>query len=216
MRTWTALFAFALWACGNPPPESGSRPNPTATAEVVKPPFVVAGEAEGLLLVWYDAAGKPQPATKRSDIPEAQRARVRVDSLEIAPDKRLDPGFVYVADLQKPGPDGHYLVRKMEREAFEASVMPAKPEPLLGQTAGDVIIYGASWCGACKSAAKYFTQKGVPFVEKDIEKEPDARSEMLAKAQAQGVNASGIPVIDVKGTLLGGFDPRAVDRALAQ
>ena len=80
---------------------------------------------------------------------------------------------------------------------------------------GDVIIYGASWCGACKSAASYLKQKGVAFVERDIEKEPEARAEMLEKARAQGVNASGIPVIDVYGKLMGGFDPVAMDRMLA-
>ena len=48
-----------------------------------------------------------------------------------------------------------------------------------------------------------------------IEKEPGARSEMLEKARAQGVSTQGIPVIDVRGTLLGGFDANAVERLLA-
>jgi glutaredoxin len=189
-----------------------------ALAEQVTPPFAVRAEAEGLLLVWYDESGGAHAAARRSDVPEANRARVRVDSLEIAPDKRLDPAYVYVADLRKARTDGSYEVRKVARDAFESSVVKAPTaEPGTGvASASDVIIYGASWCGACKQAARYFSQKGVPFVEKDIEKEPAARGEMLRKAKAQGVSTSGIPVIDVRGTLLGGFDPNKVDRLLAR
>jgi glutaredoxin len=218
-----------LCACGNPLPGSGGA-EPTAQAapataeqllaasERVTPPFAVRDQAEGLLLVWYDAKGVAHPARSRSDIPEDRRAAVRVDSLDTPPDKRLDPAFVYVADLRAPEADGSYAVRKVAREALEAAFAkpPSVDEPPAVAQSDDVIIYGASWCGACRQAAGYFRQKGVPFVEKDIEKEPQARGEMLAKAKAQGVNTRGIPVIDVYGTLLGGFDPRRIDQLLAR
>jgi glutaredoxin len=217
-------FAWLVVACGNPAP--GSQPasaSPLAAAptrgELVKPPFAVEGEAEGLLLVWYDEQGGAHPASSRSEVPEGQRANVRVDALELAPDQRLDPAFVYVADLRAPGAGGQYPVRKQERAAFETSL--ASAAPAAGATAAaksgssDVIIYGASWCGACKQAARFFSQKGVAFVEKDIEKEPGARSEMMAKARAQGVQTGGIPVIDVKGTLLGGFNAQRIEQLLA-
>lgn len=216
---------FAVWsllslslACGNPDPGSRAAKEiaeKSATlGESVRPPFEVRGEAEGLLLVWFDEQGDAHPANKRSEVPEGSRERVRVDALELAPDQRLDPAFVYVADLREPGQDGLYAVRKVEREAFEASLVRARPEQALA-SASDVIIYGASWCGACKQAKQFFEHKGVPFVEKDIEKEPAARGEMMAKAKAQGVNTGGIPVIDVKGTLVGGFNAARIDQLLA-
>jgi glutaredoxin len=209
-------LAFVLFAaCGNPVPgKSAAEQKPAAlSGESVQPPFAVAGEAEGLLLVWYDADGTAHTASKRSDIPEAQRKHVRVDSLEVAPDKRLDPAFVYVADLGAAQADGTYRVEKVGREAFEQAMVKPAPEPV-ATASNDVIVYGASWCGACKQARHYFEQKGVPFVDKDIERDPGARQEMTAKAQAQGVRTSGIPVIDVKGRLLAGFNPVAIDRAL--
>lgn len=215
------LFALTSGACGNPPssgaPAAEAPRDPVARGALETPPFAVAGEAEGLLLVWYDEAGTAHPAGKRADVPEAQRQRVRVDSLDVAPDKRLDPAFVYVADLRKARADGSYEVRKVERETFEQFVVKSQPSEVAGAmvASSDVIIYGASWCGACKQAARFLSQKGVPFIEKDIEKEPAARSEMLSKARTQGVSTSGIPVIDVRGKLLGGFDPRAVERLLA-
>jgi glutaredoxin len=215
-----ALILICL-GCGNPPsspaPSQGRPADPIASAEVVTPPFAIGPEAEGLLLVWYDAEGHAHSAKSRSEIPEPSRTRVRVDSLEVAPEQRLDPAFVYVADLRKPGADGRYAVRKVERDALERYVVPAKPEEpaALANASSDVIIYGASWCGACKQAARYFRSKGVAFVEKDIEKEPAARSEMLSKARAQGVSTSGIPVLDVRGTMLGGFNESVVARLLA-
>jgi glutaredoxin len=221
MKKYALLCWLLVLGCGNPPPGAapaqGRPSDPVKSAQSVTPPFAIGPEAEGLLLVWYDASGAPHTAKSRSEIPEESRARVRVDSLEVAPEQRLDPAFVYVADLSKAAANGGYMVRKVEREALERFVVPVKAEePALAAAAsGDVIIYGASWCGACKQAARYFRRKGVPFVEKDIEKEPAARSEMLTKARAQGVSTSGIPVLDVKGTMLGGFNESTVERLLA-
>lgn len=189
-----------------------------AAAEPVKSPFAVRDEADGLLLVWYDAEGAAHTAANRTQIPEERRGQVRVDSLDVAPEARLDPALVYVADLRKPSADGSYSVRKVSREAFESALTkPPAPEPA-AVAANDegVIIYGASWCGACRQAAGYLRQKNVPFVEKDIEKEPGARSEMQAKAKAQGLRTSGIPVIDVHGTLMGGFSPDQLDALLSR
>ena len=222
----SAVWVIAMLAigCGNPTPSSGAAKQPAqsvagtvAQGEAVTPPFDVKGEAEGLLLVWYDDHGAAHSASNRSEVPEARRASVRVDALEVAPDQRLDPAFVYVADLRAPGAEGRFAVRKVARDAFETALAsaPAQGGEKAGAGTGDVIIYGASWCGACKQAAQYFTQKGVPFVEKDIEKQPGARTEMMSKAKAQGVQTGGIPVIDVRGTLLPGFNAMRIEQLLA-
>jgi glutaredoxin len=213
-------LVFTL-ACGNPSPSAvpaaKGPSDPLAQTAPVTPPFQVQGEAEGLLLVWYDAEGAAHSAHGRTEVPEESRARVRVDSLEVAPDQRLDPAFMYVADLRKANADGSYEVRKVEREVFERFISKPSPKPESAAlaSASDVIIYGASWCGACKQAKRFFHDKGVAFIEKDIEKEPGARSEMLEKARAQGVSTQGIPVIDVRGKLMAGFDPNTVERLLA-
>lgn len=218
-KTYWFASALCLWfACGNPARDSGAKTKPTdvlAQAELTTPPFEVRGEAEGLLLVWYDAKGEAHTASSRTEIPESSRAQVRVDALEVAPDKRLDPDHVFVADLRTPADDGRYPVRKVARAALEASLASAAGESAQAAAkSADVILYGASWCGACKQAKQYLAQKGVPFIEKDIEREPSARSEMLAKAKEQGVNASGIPVIDVRGRLMGGFNPARLEQLL--
>ncbi|OJY31644.1 MAG: hypothetical protein BGO98_16390 [Myxococcales bacterium 68-20] len=79
-----------------------------------------------------------------------------------------------------------------------------------------MIIYGASWCGPCHQAAAYLKQRGVPFIEKDIEQDGGAAREMQAKLATAGMRGGSIPVLDVRGKVLVGFDERAVDRALGQ
>lgn len=79
-----------------------------------------------------------------------------------------------------------------------------------------VIIYGASWCGPCHQAAAYLKQRGVAFVEHDIERDSSAAREMQTKLTKAGIRGGSIPVLDVRGKILVGFDARAVDRALGQ
>ena len=78
-----------------------------------------------------------------------------------------------------------------------------------------VIVYGASWCSACHSAAGWLRAHNVPFVEKDIEQDPGAQQEMMAKAQRAGVPTGSIPILDVRGRILVGFSPPDIERALA-
>jgi glutaredoxin len=178
----------------------------------VTPPFDVRDEAEGLLLVWYDAQGI-HTATKRSEIPEARRSQVRVDSLSAAPDQRLDPDQLYVADLRAAAADGRYTVRKATRTWFDEQVDHEKHAPP-EQKAEDVVIYKAAWCGVCKSAAGFLKQKHVPFIEKDIEKDPAAAAEMQRKASAKGLRPTGVPVIDYHGELLLGFDQQRLSQLI--
>ena len=77
-----------------------------------------------------------------------------------------------------------------------------------------VIIYGAEWCGPCHQAASYLKRKGIPFVEKDIEKDPQAAREMQAKLKAAGIRTGSIPIIDVRGKVMVGFNANSVDEAL--
>ncbi|HTQ48253.1 MAG TPA: glutaredoxin domain-containing protein [Polyangiaceae bacterium] len=80
-----------------------------------------------------------------------------------------------------------------------------------------VVIYGASWCDACHIAAQYMTREQIPFVERDIEKEPAARAQANAALVAAGLRSDlhVLPVIDVRGTVLLGFDSCLVEQAWA-
>jgi glutaredoxin len=213
-------LVLLLSACGNPVGEDGAAgakggaeaSAPSGRGEVVTPPFEVRGELEGLLLVWFDERGT-HSAARRSEVPEARRSIVRVDSLAVAPERRLDPEHVYVADLSREAGAG-YPVRRQPRAWFEAQVEAARPRAEAAQGSGDVTLYSASWCGACRSAAAFLRSRNVPFVEKDIEKDPAANDEMLRKARAAGKTPRGVPVIDFRGNILLGFDRGALERLI--
>lgn len=214
---WLALLALA---CG----EESSPDTLPEEGQPTEAPFAVRGDAEGLLLVWFDEEGQ-HTAHARSEIPESARERVRVDDLSLPPGERLDPDLVYVADLRAPDGSGDYAVRTFARTRFEALVAaaaPPPPEPVAAPTAvaagdpnADVIIYGASWCNACRGAASFLRSRNIAFVERDVEREPGAREAMMRAASAAGVRPSGIPVIDFRGQIIAGFDRGALERAIA-
>ncbi len=77
------------------------------------------------------------------------------------------------------------------------------------------ILYRTSWCKACNSARRYLVSNLVPFVSKDIEKDPSAAKELAQKASRSGITADRVPMLDVRGRLLVGYDERRMDGLLA-
>jgi glutaredoxin len=218
------------------------RETPVKTADA--PPLVVRDDSAGLLLTWIDEKGDFHVEQKVSDVPLVGRDAVR--AVDPTREEGTHSDQVFVADLRVARPDGTYAVRSMTRAEFDALAVarrekatpPVEPGAATGtegrtegQGASDpspsdgtkpasgrpaVIIYGASWCGACHDAAAYLRRKGIAFIEKDIEKDPAAAREMQGKLTRAGLRAGSIPVLDVRGHVMVGFNPSAVDGALGQ
>jgi len=75
----------------------------------------------------------------------------------------------------------------------------------------DVTVYYTSWCPACRAARGYLSERGIRFVEHDVEH--DAR----AKARQRLINPRGnIPTIEIEGQVLVGFNPTKIERAIEQ
>lgn len=72
-----------------------------------------------------------------------------------------------------------------------------------------VTIYSTVWCGFCHTAKRYFDQIGVKYEDKDVEKNPSYAEEAVKKSDQLGV-----PVIDIDGTIIVGFDKPRIDEAL--
>lgn len=72
-----------------------------------------------------------------------------------------------------------------------------------------IIIYSATWCAFCHAAKQYFDKLGVKYTDKDVEKDPAAGLEAVDKSGQRG-----IPVIDIDGTVIIGFDRPKIDFAL--
>lgn len=73
-----------------------------------------------------------------------------------------------------------------------------------------VIIYSADWCAFCHAAKEYLDSKGIEYIEKNVEENPEYAQEAVEKSKQMG-----IPVIDIDGTIIIGFDRPKIDAALA-
>ena len=74
-----------------------------------------------------------------------------------------------------------------------------------------VIIYSADWCAFCHEAKRYFDSLGIKYQDKNVEEDPANGQEAVEKSQQMG-----IPVIDINGTIIVGFDRPKIDEALKQ
>lgn len=70
-------------------------------------------------------------------------------------------------------------------------------------SASDITVYTTSWCAFCHTELQWLDYLGVPYTAKDIEADKSAYEELMAK---NGGNYQGVPVTDVKGDLVLGFD----------
>ncbi|MDP6945763.1 MAG: glutaredoxin domain-containing protein [Myxococcota bacterium] len=182
-----------------------------------KTPLVNDDAGQHVLRYFSPTTGKLILARRVSEVPEGARSQVIV----VPNDPSMQGPWLFVADLINKTGDS-YPVRVVDRFELEKRVASVRPKPAPQQPAtasGDdeVILYKTAWCGYCTKAAEYLRLKGVPFVERDLEREADARQDMMDRARRAGFPVSrlqGVPILYVKGTMLTGFNRDAIDAAL--
>ena len=72
-----------------------------------------------------------------------------------------------------------------------------------------VTIYSTPTCGFCTKAKAFFRDKHIPFTEYNVAADQRRADEMVRKSGQMGV-----PVIDVHGKIIVGFNQAEVERAL--
>ncbi len=70
-------------------------------------------------------------------------------------------------------------------------------------------IYSTSWCPACIKAKKYLDMKGIEFQEINVADKHEDRNEVQEVSGQRTV-----PVLDINGKVIVGFDKKAIDEAL--
>jgi glutaredoxin 3 len=65
----------------------------------------------------------------------------------------------------------------------------------------NVKIYSTPSCGYCNMAKEYMKSKGVAYTEFNVAADPDKRKEMI-----DATGQMGVPVIDVDGQIMVGYD----------
>ncbi len=73
----------------------------------------------------------------------------------------------------------------------------------------NVTIYSTPSCVYCKMAKAYFDKVGVKYEEKDVAVDEGAREDMVKKS-----GQLGVPVIDVDGKIVVGFDKKRLNELL--
>lgn len=73
-----------------------------------------------------------------------------------------------------------------------------------------VTVYSTPSCGFCHQLKAYLRQRGVPFVEHDVSRDQAAATKMVQLSRQQGV-----PVTDIDGQVVVGFDRPRIDQLLA-
>lgn len=74
-----------------------------------------------------------------------------------------------------------------------------------------ITVYSTTWCAFCHTAKHYFDQLGVKYLDKDVEKDMKAANEMIGKSGQMGV-----PVIDIDGAIVVGFNRPQIDALLRE
>lgn len=72
-----------------------------------------------------------------------------------------------------------------------------------------VKVYSTQWCPWCVRVKEFLKEHGIPFEDIDVGSDEAAAREMIAKSGQQGV-----PVIDIDGRIIVGFDEFAMREAL--
>ncbi len=71
-------------------------------------------------------------------------------------------------------------------------------------------IYSTTHCPYCKMAKDYFDKNKVEYKDYNVEADEEALADMVKKSGQMGV-----PVIDINGTIIVGFDRGAIDQVLS-
>jgi glutaredoxin len=203
------LVALVFVSCSKPTPSPSSGAATPEAKQDLPPPFDMRLRP-GLLFTYLDAEGAQQTTEKLDAIPQDRRAAVRVIDLNVAPEARGAGKWVYVADLRAAKPDGSYPYQALSALHFDRAVAAApirhKVEQGLQNAQSQVTVYSTSWCGVCARAKAFLRDRKVPFVDRDVEKDESAMAELAEKAKRAGVQPQGVPVLDVYGQLMLGFD----------
>ena len=233
------LTALALAACRKSAPEAppaAARGAP-ATIEVLK---------DGRWLFTYaEPAGDVRDHRQAGQRARSRRARWCACSIPSAPEKTPGEGRVYVTNLERGDEQGEgagarrcrarpsrrrrwprtrpasrrrWPPRRCARRPCRAVDGGAAAAPSAAAAGGApvVTIYGTSWCGACRAARQYLTERKIPFADKDVERDADAARELADKAAKMGIPTDRVPVIDVRGRLLLGFDKARIEALLGE
>lgn len=202
-----ALVTFVVAGVGYvfardlPPPEAGALSSDAASADVL----AAAGEespaaetavasaapagaksnagAEQTFYQWVDGKGSVRFARSLAEVPPAWRERA--GQVSVSTDDLIRP--------DRPSTRTARARRASSRTGTDAPVRNASH---------DVTIYTAPWCGWCRKTIAFLDERGVDYVNKNIDEDPDHKEELREKS-----GGTSIPLVEIDGALIRGYNP---------
>lgn len=140
---------------------------------------------------YIDASGSVRFATSLDEIPPQWRSRA--GRIEMAGPPPSTPGEA-----------------RSIRDARANRILASRRPPPTISAQPNITIYTTKTCGVCTRALAYLDRKGIPYVNKDINEDNQARDEFRAKG------GNGVPLIDVDGETMSGFNQSRLEKMLAK
>lgn len=203
---------------------AGCQGQPAPQASDATPPPPPAA----VIYSYLDDDGRIRMAARVEDIPEAARARVVVSDTGASPAERLGRDRALLLDVRAGESQKNFsLVDLRAMAKARTRTGPARDPGSLGRAAVDgalehlagqfgvppaapassVVLYETPWCGFCRKTRAWLHAHRVPFEARDVEADAEAAAELDEKLRQAGIEDAGVPVLDVRGALLVGFDP---------
>ena len=90
-----------------------------------------------------------------------------------------------------------------------AAKQPSR-KPVAYRTDPEVVVYTTTWCGWCRKTLAFLDERGVRYVNKDIEANDWNREELIEKT-----GRTSIPVVEINGELIRGFNADRMEQLLS-
>src|SRR5512140_723814 len=125
-------------------------------------------------------------------------------------DKKGVIRYVDAHDIDEQ-PDNQVLFAELEK--LEPALAAALPKPIVvmaPEPDADVVLYCTSWCPDCRRVRALFKEKGISYVEVDIQR--DRNGAKRVRGWAKGSETT--PTIKVRGQVLVGYNKTKLEDAL--
>ena len=103
--------------------------------------------------------------------------------------------------------------RGADRPADSRRTAASRPsqKPSAYRSGPEVVVYTTAWCGWCRKTLAFLDERGVRYVNKDIEANDWNRDELIEKT-----GRTSIPVVEIDGEIIRGFNAERMEQLLAR
>lgn len=99
--------------------------------------------------------------------------------------------------------------KKAKKSSKKTTKKSAAKKTSPKKSAHSIIVYSTPQCPYCHMAKEFLKEKGFAYSDINVAADAKAAADMIEKSGQRGV-----PVIDIDGKIIIGFDKRAIEEAL--